>query len=374
MFQNYIYRTVVSPFLFQFDPEDIHHKTAALAQWTQLATPVRAIIKSLFDTDFRSLYSTVSGITFPNPIGLAAGFDKNATLISFMHDLGFGFSEVGSITFEPSAGNPKPRLFRLKEDQALINRMGLNNEGAERIARRIRRYSFQKPVGINIAKTHNPSIIGDKAIRDYIQSYTLISELGDYHCLNISCPNTTEGKTFEDASALSELLSEINRIRNNAIPIFVKFSVDLADHEIDTLVERCESFDISGYVAVNTSNSREGLSTHKDILSSIGHGGLSGTPIEAASNRIIKRVYKNVGENKPIIGLGGISDMKSALRKFSSGASLLQLYTGLIYQGPGLISALANELNHLIFKHSFSGLSEFRHALITDPKLVETLI
>jgi dihydroorotate dehydrogenase len=262
-----------------------------------------------------------------------------------MEAIGFGFVEIGSITGNPSAGNPKPRMFRLLPDRALINRMGLNNDGAKTIIKRLKNKHFSIPLGINIAKTHDPDILGDLAIRDYVHSFNEAKKIADYITVNISCPNTTEGKTFEDAAALDELLSAL-KIRDDArvIPTAIKVSSDLSKAELIELLDVCENHRVHGYVACNTSSQREGLQTDPDIINQIGKGGLSGRPITEKSLQIIKWIREATNGQKPIIGVGGIDSFDTALKMLLAGADLLQVYTGLIYEGPGLIKTINKEL------------------------------
>jgi dihydroorotate dehydrogenase len=247
----------------------------------------------------------------------------------------FWFSyKNGIITAKPSQGNRRPRAFRLPKDQSLINRMGLNNQGATEIIKRLKKVSLSIPLGVNIAKTNDPTIHGEDAIQDYVFSFKLAEEVADYITVNISCPNTGEGKTFEDPAALEALLKAINPAKSN-IPVLVKFSSDTDESTLKVLIDLCEQNGISGYVATNTSNNRSGLQTSDQTLNQIGNGGLSGKAISDRSNQVIKWIRSNT--DKPIIGVGGITDPASALEKLDAGANLLQVYTGLVYEGPALI-------------------------------------
>ena len=281
---------------------------------------------------------------FKNPIGLAAGFDKNGTTPRAMEALGFGFVEIGSITAQSSKGNPKPRAFRLPEDKSLINRMGLNNEGSDKIVNRLKHHNLSIPLGINIAKTNDSEIHGNAAISDYVYSYEKAKTVADYVTINISCPNTGEGKTFEDPDTLKSLLAEINPSGND-VPTLVKFSVDTETKALSKLVEICESFNIDGYVATNTSSQRAHLKTKSAILSSTANGGLSGSAISEKSDAVVSNLFGMLKGSKPIIGVGGIDSVESAQRKVDAGADLLQIYTGLVYEGPGLVRKLKNGVN-----------------------------
>jgi dihydroorotate dehydrogenase len=304
------------------------------------------------------------GHSFANPIGLAAGMDKNARLIDFWPHLGFGFAEIGSVTYRPSRGNPKPRAFRLEEDEALINRMGLNNQGAERIARRIgdRGMYHPFPLGINLAKTHDPGIVGQAAIDDYVESFRLLAPAANYVALNISCPNTSEGKTFEDPESLDRLLAAILGARkevNPRVPILVKLSPPLSDRVVfdsltDELIQICTSHGVSGFVATNTASDRSGLATPPELLERIGPGGLSGKPIERRSTRLVRYLYERSNGTVPIVGVGGVDSGASAYEKIRAGATLVQVYTGLIYRGPSLIKTIKQQLVELLREDGYS--------------------
>ncbi len=332
------YRTIAKSLLFKLDPEKAHHSTINFAKNASHNPLLKNLARQFYYYESPLLSQEILGIHFPNPVGLAAGFDKNGEAAGIFEHVGFGFVEVGSITANPSSGNPLPRSFRLPRDHGLINRMGLNNDGADIITHRLSGNKLSIPLGINIAKTHDPSILGDAAVRDYVFSFKKAEPVADYITINISCPNTTEGKTFEDKTALKELLTAINEAKSDKTPpLFVKFSVDLTRKELAILMDICEKLNIDGYVATNTSTSREHLKTSQDRLKKIGKGGLSGRPIAGRSTRIIQWIYDIVGESKPIIGIGGIDSPQSAIQKIKAGASLIQVYTGLIYEGPVLV-------------------------------------
>ncbi len=342
-----IYNSLVKSLLFKLDAEQAHSTMHRFAETASGSSTLKALAKSLYNYQSAKLSQQIWGLTFRNPIGLAAGFDKNGQIPEIMEALGFGFVEVGSITANPNTGNPKPRAFRLPKDRAIINRMGLNNDGAQTIVKRLKNKKLSIPLGINIAKTHDPKIMGDAAIQDYVQSFNEAKKVADYITVNISCPNTTEGKTFEDPTALDELLSAL-KIRDDArvIPTTVKFSSDLTKNKLLQLLEICENHRIHGYVACNTSSSREGLQTSESELDDIGQGGLSGKPIANKSVQIVEWISEATKGQKPIIGVGGIDDFSTALKMLLAGADLLQMYTGLIYEGPGLVKSINRQLLH----------------------------
>ncbi len=342
-----IYNSLVKKLLFQLDAEKAHSITHRLAQTATKSTALKTLARSCYNYQSPKLSQQIWGLTFRNPIGLAAGFDKNGEIPEIMEALGFGFVEIGSITANPNTGNPKPRAFRLPKDRAIINRMGLNNDGAQTIIKRLKNKKLSIPLGINIAKTHDPTIMGDAAIQDYVHSFNHAKKVADYITVNISCPNTSSGKTFEDPSALDELLSAL-KIRDDArvVPTTVKFSSDLTKDQLLELLEICETYRIHGYVACNTSSSRDGLQTDKAKLKEIGQGGLSGPPITPKSVKIIEWISEATKGQKPIIGVGGIDNFNTALKMLLAGADLLQVYTGLIYEGPALVKSINRQLLH----------------------------
>ena len=342
-----IYNSLVKSLLFKLDAEQAHATIHRFAETASGSSMLKALAKSLYNYQSAKLSQQIWGLTFRNPIGLAAGFDKNGQIPEIMEALGFGFVEVGSITANPNTGNPKPRAFRLPKDRAIINRMGLNNDGAQTVVKRLKNKKLSIPLGVNIAKTHDPKIMGDAAIKDYVHSFNEAKKVADYITVNISCPNTAAGKTFEDPSALDELLSAL-KIRDDArvVPTTVKFSSDLTKEQLLHLIEICEDHRVHGYVACNTSSSREGLQTPKAELDDIGQGGLSGKPIANKSVQIVEWISEATKGQKPIIGVGGIDNFNTALKMMLAGADLIQMYTGLIYEGPGLIKSINRQLLH----------------------------
>lgn len=344
------YNKLLRPLLFRSDPELTHNVVHFGAKFLNNSDGFCDLVSKFNHHSDANLHQTISGITFKNPVGLAAGFDKNGHLPHIMGAFGFGFTEIGSITALASSGNKKPRLFRLPNDKALINRMGLNNDGARVIVDRLAKMrAFPIPVGINIAKTHNPEILGKLAIRDYVTSFVEAKRVADYITINISCPNTEEGKTFENPEALSALLQAIQAQRVTSIPVFVKFSADLEDDALAELLNICEGFGIDGYVATNTSAGRDNLTlSSKSKIAKCGRGGLSGSPLFDKSLRIVGEIAKRTGFKKPIIGVGGIQSADDAIEMLKSGAWLVQLYTGLIYEGPGLVTSINRKVSEYL--------------------------
>ena len=343
--QNYamLYSSIVKPFLFSKNAESAHDWAIEMSAWANQSELIRVFIESMYDSPNTGLEKEFWGLKFPNPVGLAAGFDKNGVTPRAMQSIGFGFVEIGSITAKPSEGNPKPRAFRLPEDRSLINRMGLNNEGAEQIVQRLKNYKLKIPLGVNIAKTNDMDIHGDAAIEDYKFSYDLAKTVADYITVNISCPNTGEGKTFEDPTALEALLSGLV-LSESEIPTLVKFSVDTEKKDLEKLVEICERYKIHGYVATNTSSTRENLKSDKQTIDEIGTGGLSGHAILSKSTQVVSWLNEFLQGSKPIIGVGGIDSLESAIQKIEAGADLIQIYTGMVYEGPGLVKEIKSGL------------------------------
>lgn len=344
-----MYKHLIRPLMFRLSADYAHELTVNFGSAISRNKLITEIISSLYEHSAPSLEQTILGISFKNPVGLAAGFDKNGTMGPLMQSLGFGFIEVGSVTANPSTGNPKPRSFRLPDDESIINRLGLNNDGVQTISKRLKKLDLSIPIGINIAKTHDPAISGQKAIDDYVRSFKKVKEIGDYITINISCPNTAEGKTFEDPKSLEQLLTALAIEKDSMLaPVLVKFSVDLTPTLLEELISVCESHSISGYVACNTSNSRDSLVSPKSTIREIGRGGLSGRAIREKSTEIISRIRHLSSGNKLIIGVGGISSGEDAIEKLKAGANLLQIYTSMVYEGPSIVKNINKEIeNHL---------------------------
>ena len=342
-----IYKNLLKPFLFNSDAETAHEWAISMASKTSHSSLLQEIAYQIYGESDEGLEQELFGLKFPNPIGLAAGFDKNGTTPEAMQALGFGFVEVGSITAKSSKGNPRPRAFRIPEDHSLINRMGLNNEGADAIVQRLSSVDLEIPLGINIAKTNDASIHGDAALQDYLYSFQKAEEVADYITINISCPNTGEGKTFEDPKALEDLLATL-KPNESDIPSLVKITVDIDRKAVEELVHICESHGIAGYVATNTSSIRNDLKTNPEILKKIGNGGLSGRAIQHRSTQVVQWLSEITEGKKPIIGVGGIDNPEAAIEKLEAGASLIQMYTGLVYEGPGLVTRIKKALKKRI--------------------------
>ena len=358
---------LLRPLLFQLDAERAHDLGLRAAAWAQSLLP--SVVESVYGYSDERLKQRLWGTSFPNPVGLAAGADKNAQLIPFWETVGFGFVEAGSVSARPSDGNPKPRAFRLERDEAVINRMGLNNDGAEAVARRLEDIIRQKtvPLGVNIAKTYDPEIMGEAAVEDFRTTVRHVAPHADYIALNVSCPNTREGKTFEDPASLDALLETIAAAQTShpglKTPLLLKLSPPLSeklvfDTQLEDLVAVAEAHEIDGFIATNTASDRTGLSASAENLERIGGGGLSGAPLQARATRLVRYLYRATDGRIPIIGVGGVRDVDSAYEKICAGASLVQVYTGLIYEGPGLVRRIKEGLVDRVREEGYANISD----------------
>lgn len=330
----------VRPWLFRQDPEKTHERTLSLLRnWHN--TPLSLFWKQkVADKPVR-----VMGINFPNPVGLAAGLDKNAECIDAFSQMGFGFIEVGTVTPVAQPGNDKPRLFRLIEDNAIINRMGFNNHGVEELVKNVKTSSYRGVLGINIGK--NKDTPESQAIEDYLTCLSHVYALADYVTVNISSPNTPGLRDLQHGSSLDNLLSRLKNAQRTLakehdryVPLVVKIAPDLGDDEIQVMAQSLLKNEMDGVIATNTTLSRTGLSSvHADET-----GGLSGLPLQDKSTHVIQQLSQALDGHMPIIGVGGIDSPESAKAKLEAGASLVQLYTSFIYQGPSLVRKIVNRL------------------------------
>lgn len=301
------------------------------------------------------LQTEVCGIKFKNPIGLAAGYDKDCQLTSIMQSVGFGYEEVGSITGEPCKGNPRPRLFRLVKDKALLVHYGLNNKGAEFLSKYLKGKRFRFPLGVSVAKTNDSRINTKEAVADYVKAFKLMHPIGNYTTINVSCPNTFDGQTFGHPKNLNLLLKEISKLKIIK-PVFLKIKPDLSLETLDEVLKVVKKFKfISGFIFSNITLKREGLKTP---LKEIGAGGISGKPVKKKSTEMIKFVYKKTKGKYVIIGCGGIFTAKDAYEKIRAGASLLQLVTGMIYEGPACIKNINKGLVKLLKQDGFRNIAD----------------
>ena len=303
------------------------------------------IFRSIYKIEDKRLERKLFGITFKNPVGLAAGFDKNAVLFNELANFGFGFIEIGTVTPKGQEGNPKKRLFRLKEDYGIINRMGFNNDGLEIAIQQLKKNKGKLIIGGNIGK--NTQTSSELYTRDYELCFKGLHPYVDYFVLNVSCPNVGSDAKLNDKSYLIELISAIQKLNNQEIiqkPILLKIAPDLNNNQLDEIIELVAETKIDGVIASNTSTTRDHLKTSNHLLKEIGNGGLSGQPIKELSTRVIKYLAQNSNKAFPIIGVGGIHSAQDALDKIEAGADLVQIYTGFIYEGPGLIKQINKAL------------------------------
>lgn len=350
---------LLRPLLFRIDPETAHIAVircgAALGR-LQLA---RSALRSLYTFNHPMLETTVCGIHFKNPVGLAAGFDKNAELMPIFSSLGFGFVEIGTVTPLLQIGNPRPRLFRVPKDQALINRMGFNNDGVAAVVERLKQQRPPIIVGGNIGK--NKTTPNEEAARDYEICFRALAPHVDYLVVNVSSPNTPNLRSLQEKEPLTKLLRalvKLNAESEKQKPIFIKIAPDLTEGELDDIVEVVRETGIHGIIATNTTVSRDRLLTPPARIRDIGEGGLSGAPIAKRSTKIISHLYRRSQGAIPIIGVGGVCSVKDAYEKIKAGASLVQLYTGLIYEGPIIACRINRELVKLLKRDGFTSVTE----------------
>ena len=331
---------IVRFFLFLFKPEFIHHISFVLIKFKAIILS-KEIWNLLFRVSDTRLEREVFGLKFDNPVGLAAGFDKDAKLFDELASFGFGFVEIGTVTPLPQDGNQKPRLFRLQEDNAIINRMGFNNEGIEAVVSRLRRKKSNIIIGGNIGK--NKITPNERAVNDYEICFEKLFPYVDYFAVNVSSPNTPGLRELQDKEPLTRLLKrlqELNVRKENRKPILLKIAPDLSNKQLDDIIQIVLDTKIDGVVATNTTISRNGLKTDKTKVDSIGNGGLSGKPVSKRSTEVIKYLSEKSNKAFPIIGVGGIHSAEDAIEKLDAGASLIQIYTGFIYEGPSLVKRI----------------------------------
>jgi len=336
-----MYKAIIRKFLFLFDPEKVHHFTFLCLKMGFKIPFVSAIISDKFEVENRSLEKKLFGLTFKNPVGLAAGFDKNAELFNELSAFGFGFIEIGTVTPKSQPGNPKKRLFRLKDDQAIINRMGFNNDGAIAIAKRLKNRNKGLIIGGNIGK--NKITPNENAIEDYLSCFNTLFDVVDYFVVNVSSPNTPNLRALQDKEPLTFLLNELQKCNNskeNSKPILLKIAPDLTDNQLLDIIEIVIKSKLAGVIATNTTIRRENLKASEAMVNKMGAGGLSGKPLANRSTEVIRFLADKSNKSFPIIGVGGIHSPQDAQDKIDAGADLVQLYTGFIYEGPQLVKKI----------------------------------
>jgi dihydroorotate dehydrogenase len=332
---------IVRFFLFLFDPEKIHYFSVRCLKIALKIPLLRQLIQNSYKNNNKKLEKNLFGLTFKNQIGLAAGFDKNASMYKELSNLGFGFIEIGTVTPLAQDGNEKPRLFRLKQDSAIINRMGFNNLGVDAVVENLKNRNKDLIIGGNIGK--NKVTPNENALEDYLICFKKLHAYVDYFVVNVSSPNTPNLRDLQEKEPLKKILFALkneNRNFEKEKAILLKIAPDLTDSQLDDIVEIVNETKIDGVIATNTTISRENLQTDSSVVEVIGMGGLSGKPLSKRSTEVIRYLKNKSGNSFPIIGVGGIHSEKDALEKIDAGADLLQLYTGFIYEGPGLIKRI----------------------------------
>jgi dihydroorotate dehydrogenase len=340
-----MYKLFIKPLLFKINPEKAHYLTFDIMKITLGNTFGRFISKSIFGYKHPKLQKTLFGLTFENPVGLAAGLDKDAKVFNELSSLGFGFIEIGTLTPKPQPGNDKPRLFRLPKDSALINRMGFNNEGVDAAVIRLKNKKTNIIIGGNIGK--NKLTPNEDAIKDYEYCFNALFDVVDYFVVNVSSPNTPNLRELQDKEPLTHLLNYLQKINNSKSkrkPLLLKIAPDLTDSQLDDIIDIVASTKIDGIVATNTTIAREPLSYSKTKIEAFGMGGLSGKPLAKRSTEVIAYLKTKSNNAFPVIGVGGIHSPEDAIEKIKAGADLIQLYTGFIYEGPALIKKINKEI------------------------------
>ena len=341
-----MYKLIIRPLFFKLQPERAH-KAVFTALKVANYLGLIPVLRSIFHPKSLHMETKLMGLTFPNKVGIAAGLDKNAEVYSVLGSMGFGHVEIGTVTPKPQPGNPKPRSFRLIDDEALINRMGFNNNGLEQAILNLKKRNPKLIVGGNIGKntlTHN-----DNALDDYIACFNGLYDFVDYIVVNVSCPNISDLHKLQDQDALELILRTLDGLRMKMAvrkPILLKISPDLNTHQLDETIEVINRCNIDGVIATNTTTSRSNLKTDATKIKAMGNGGLSGKPIKDRSTELIKYISTKTNGKLPIIGVGGIFNANDAIEKLNAGASLVQVYTGFIYEGP----AIAKQINKAIYK------------------------
>lgn len=335
---------LIKPLFFKFDPENIHHVVTGGLRRVNQIWGVKLLLKKLYQFEDKRLEREVMGLKFKNPLGLAAGFDKNATLIEDFAELGFGFIEIGTVTPLPQPGNEKPRMFRLPQDQGLINRMGFNNQGVDVVAARLKQVNRKGLIiGGNIGK--NKITPNEDAVNDYIKCFDRLFDVVDYFVVNVSSPNTPGLRELQEKEPLKHILNTLQQ-RNMkdgvSRPILLKIAPDLTNSQLDDIIEIVSETKITGVIATNTTLSRENLISSPTLKNQ--SGGLSGKPLSERSTEVIRYLSEKSNKSFVIIGVGGIHSAQDALEKIEAGASLIQIYTGFIYEGPALIKRILKGL------------------------------
>ena len=340
--------------LFRFPAERIHHLVFGFLKLLTLVPPLGSLVRRFLGVRDPVLAQDVLGRRFPGPLGLAAGFDKNAAAVDSWGAIGFGFSEVGTVTASPQPGNPSPRLFRLPEDRAILNRMGFNNHGAGNAANNLRRRRSSDPVGINIGKTK--VVPAEDAVRDYVASASMLTGLADYMVVNVSSPNTPGLRDLQAVESLRPILTAVRDVAT--IPVLVKIAPDLDDADIDAVTDLVVQLGLAGIVATNTTISRDGLTTPASTVAAMGAGGISGAPVADRSRQVLARIHERAGDRLVIISVGGVETPEDVWDRITHGAHLVQTYTGFVFTGPGLIRGTNKLVARRLRQGGFASLAD----------------
>ncbi len=355
---NYSYKKIAKQILFRKDPEWVHDSTLKVAQNLSQSSSAKWLINKSIAYKNSNLNQTIDDISYANPIGLAAGWDKDADAVNLMSSIGFGFAEVGSITKESYIGNDYPRLTRLPKSKSILVNYGLKSQGVNLVAKKLLNIHSNIPIGTNIARTNSPDCSNDGAsIEDYCYSFEKLKNIGNYFTINISCPNTFGGQPFHEPKRLNRLLNALSEIKT-AKPIYLKLSPDIRQKDIQEIVNLSYKFNINGFICSNLTKDKTLNNIYEKNLPS--NGGLSGAVVQNISNQLIKRIYKLTGDEKTIIGLGGVFNAEDAWQKIGLGANLVQLITGLIYEGPGIVGSINKQLSKKVSNKGYKNISEAR--------------
>ena len=340
-----MYKHFIRPILFRFNAETAHNITFGALSVLKRIPLAKQVTRLMFCKSAPELSKEVFGRVFPNPVGLAGGLDKNGEHYNDLANFGFGFIEIGSLTPEPQDGNPKPRLFRVVKDRAIINRMGINNKGVKNAIEHLKRERPEVIVAANISK--NTSSMNEDAAKDYESAFALLYDFVDMFVINLSCPNVVGLAKLQDVSFLSEIVDKLLSLRmyfDEYRPILVKVSPDIPQQQLDEIIEYVMMSGVDGIVAGNTTRSRDGLTISQDRIDAIGNGGMSGAPLFRKNLNLVKYIHDKTGGNLPVIGVGGIMSPEQAKEMLDAGASLIEIYSGFIYEGPGLVKRILKYL------------------------------
>ena len=340
-----MYKHLLKPILFRFNPETAHNILFSLLSFFRHVPFARAIMRATYKKESPTLQKEVFGLNFPNPVGLAGGLDKNGEFYNDMANFGFGFVEIGSLTPKPQDGNPKPRCFRVPQDKAIINRFGINNKGVRNAVEHLKKDRPEVIVAANISK--NTTSINEDAAKDYENAFALLYDFVDMFVVNVSCPNVVGLTALQDISFLSDIvdrLLDLRRYYDTYRPILLKVSPDLSSEQLDDIIDYCLRSGIDGIVAGNTTRKRDGLTISQERIDEIGNGGMSGAPVHKKNLELVRYIHQKSEGKLPIIGVGGIMSGEDAKAMLDAGASLVEIYSGFIYEGPGLVKKIITHL------------------------------